>query len=53
MAPLERKSVEPMAAHLAPAVTRSRHQSLHHFVADSAWSDDEMLRRVAQSIHRT
>ena len=48
MAPLKRKSVEPMAAHLAPAATRSRHQSLHHFVADSAWSDEEMLLRVAQ-----
>lgn len=48
MAPLKRKSVEPMAAHLAPAATRSRHQSLHHFVADSAWSDEQMLLRVAQ-----
>src|SRR4249920_144204 len=35
MAPLKRKSVEPMAAHLAPTATRSRPQSLHHFVADS------------------
>ncbi|WP_456341253.1 IS701 family transposase [Verminephrobacter aporrectodeae] len=48
MAPLARKSVEPMAAHLAPQATRSRHQSLHHFVAQSSWSDEEMLRRVAQ-----
>ncbi|HMM53311.1 MAG TPA: IS701 family transposase [Burkholderiaceae bacterium] len=48
MAPLARKSVEPMAAHLWPQATRSRHQSLHHFVADSPWSDEEMLRRVAQ-----
>ena len=48
MAPLKRKSVEPMAAHLAPAATRSKHQSLHHFVADSAWSDEQMLLRVAQ-----
>ena len=48
MAPLKRKSVEPMAQHLAPMATRSRHQSLHHFVADSAWSDEEMLLRVAQ-----
>jgi SRSO17 transposase len=48
MAPLKRKSVEPMASHLAPTATRSRHQSLHHFVADSAWSDEEMLLRVAQ-----
>jgi SRSO17 transposase len=36
MAPLERKSVEPMPAHRAPAATRSRHQSLHRFVADPA-----------------
>jgi SRSO17 transposase len=48
MAPLNRKSVEPMAAHLAPTATRSRHQSLHHFVADSPWSDEQMLLRVAQ-----
>jgi SRSO17 transposase len=48
MAPLKRKSVEPMASHLAPTATRSRHQSLHHFVADSAWSDEQMLLRVAQ-----
>ena len=48
MAPLKRKRVEPMASHLAPMATRSRHQSLHHFVADSAWSDEQMLLRVAQ-----
>lgn len=48
MAPVARKSVEPMAAHLAPMSTRSRHQSLHHFVADSAWSDEQMLLRVTQ-----
>ena len=48
MAPLKRKSVEPMAQHLAPMATRSRHQSLHHFVADLAWSDQEMLLCVAQ-----
>lgn len=48
LAPLKRKSVEPMAAHLAPLDTRARHQSLHHFVAASRWSDEELLRRVAQ-----
>ena len=48
MAPLARKSVAPMAAHLAPQATRARHQSLHHFVAASAWSDEQMLLRVAQ-----
>ena len=48
MSPLSRKSVEPMAAHLDPAKTRSRHQSLHHFVADANWSDEQMLLRVCQ-----
>ena len=48
MALLKRKSVDPMAAHLAPTATRSRHQSLRHFVADAAWSDEQMLLRVAQ-----
>ena len=48
MSPLQRKSVEPMAAHVEPLRVRSRHQSLHHFVADANWSDQEMLLRVAQ-----
>ncbi|WP_137896402.1 IS701 family transposase [Ramlibacter sp. 2FC] len=48
MSPLTRKSVEPMAAHVDPMRVRSRHQSLHHFVADANWSDEQMLRRVAQ-----
>ena len=48
MSPLSRKSVEPMAAHVDPLKVRSRHQSLHHFVADAAWSDEQMLLRVAQ-----
>ena len=48
MSPLARKSVEPMAAHLDPMHTRSKHQSLHHFVADAAWSDEQMLLRVCQ-----
>ena len=48
MLPLSRKSVEPMAAHVDPRKVRSRHQSLHHFVADAAWSDEQMLLRVAQ-----
>ncbi len=37
-----------MAAHWEPAHTRARHQSLHHFVSQAAWSDDEILKRVAQ-----
>ena len=41
-----RKSVEPMAARLAPDNVRRMHQSLHHLVADAAWSDDDVLRCV-------
>jgi len=33
--PGERKSVEPMAARLAPDNVRQTHQSLHHLVADT------------------
>lgn len=42
----ERKSVEPMAARLAPDHVQRMHESLHHFVAQSPWSDSEMLRQV-------
>ena len=48
MSPLQRKSVEPMAAHVDPLNVRSRHQSLHHFVADANWSDERMLLGVCQ-----
>src|SRR6266496_1101909 len=44
--PVQRKSVEPMAAHLAPTRVRSEHQRLHHFVADAPWSDDAVLSAV-------
>jgi len=44
--PVARKSVEPMAAHLAPTNVRSEHQRLHHFVADAAWSDEAVLAAV-------
>jgi SRSO17 transposase len=42
----ERKSVEPMAARLAPDNVQRVHESLHHFVAQSPWSDAAMLRQV-------
>lgn len=48
MLPLERKSVEPMAASIDPLHASARHQALHHFVAQADWSDEGMLRRVAQ-----
>ena len=42
----ERKSVEPMAARLAPDQVQGMHESLHHFVAQSPWSDADMLGQV-------
>jgi SRSO17 transposase len=46
--PGERKSVEPMAARLAPDNVRRTHQSLHHVVADAPWSDEAVLRQVRE-----
>jgi SRSO17 transposase len=48
--PGERKSVEPMAARLAPANVRRMHQSLHHLVADAPWDDAEMLDEVRRQV---
>ena len=48
--PGERKSVEPMAARLAPEDVRRVHQSLHHFVANAPWSDEALLERVRHSV---
>ncbi|MBI3903230.1 MAG: IS701 family transposase, partial [Nitrosomonadales bacterium] len=48
MLPLSRKSVEPMAARMDPLHASAKHQALHHFIAKSEWSDEQMLRRVAQ-----
>ena len=44
--PVERKSVEPMAAQLAPGHVSAKHQSLHHFVAKAAWRDAAVMRAV-------
>jgi len=41
--PGERKSVEPMAARVAPGRVQAAHQSLHHFVAKAEWSDAAVL----------
>jgi SRSO17 transposase len=48
--PGERKSVEPMAARLAPDNVRRTHQSLHHLVADAPWNDEEMLAEVRRQV---
>jgi len=42
--PGERKSVEPMAARIDPRHVESRHQSMHHFVADAPWDEAAVLR---------
>src|SRR6266542_3465852 len=48
--PIERKSIEPMAARLAPGNVRQMHQSLHHIVAEAAWSDSALLREVRREV---
>jgi SRSO17 transposase len=46
MLPIERKSVEPLAAHTDPLHVSAKHQSLHHLVAKSEWSDRAVLACV-------
>ncbi len=48
--PGERKSVEPMAALLAPDDVGRMHQSLHHLVAEAPWNDEQMLAQVRQQV---
>ncbi len=50
MLPGPRKSVEPMAARVHPQDVRSAHQSMHHLVADSEWSDTALLAAVAREV---
>ncbi|MFO1350515.1 MAG: IS701 family transposase [Gammaproteobacteria bacterium] len=49
--PGERKSVEPMAARIAPGKVRQQHQSMHHFVAAAPW-DDEAVLAVSREVGR-
>ena len=44
--PVERKSVEPMAALTAPRGTAAHHQSMLHFVGKGEWSDAAMMDRI-------
>ena len=46
MLPLKRKSIEPLAAAIDPYHVQAMHQSLHHFVAASPWSDEAVLGAV-------
>jgi len=45
-----RRSVEPMAAVTAPARVSAQHQKLLHFVANAAWSDEQMLAKVRELV---
>ena len=46
MLPIERKSVEPLAAHTDPWHVSAKHQSLRHMGAKSDWSDEAVLDGV-------
>jgi SRSO17 transposase len=48
--PCERKSVEPMAAVVAPAHVSAKHQSLLHLVGQAAWSDEALLAKVRELV---
>jgi SRSO17 transposase len=48
--PGERKSVEPMAARLAPDNIGRMHESLQHLVAGAPWSDEVLLAEVRSRV---
>jgi SRSO17 transposase len=48
--PLERKSVEPMAALTQPGHASAQHQSLLHFVGEAPWSDEAVLTKVCAMV---
>jgi SRSO17 transposase len=48
--PGERKSVEPIASVVAPTRVSAEHQSLLHFVGQSAWSDESLLAKVRELV---
>src|SRR6202011_2366838 len=45
-----RRSVDPIAAHTAPAKVSVQHQKLLHFVADAPWSDEAGLANVCEMV---
>jgi SRSO17 transposase len=48
--PEGRKSMEPMAARLAPARTRTMHKTLLNFVSEGAWSDEAVLAAMRSQV---
>jgi len=41
--PVGRKSIEPIAAQIAPDSVKAKHQSLQQFITDSPWRDRPVL----------
>lgn len=50
MLPIQRKSVEPLAAHADPLNVAAKHQALHHFVANARWSDRVLLEGIREYV---
>jgi SRSO17 transposase len=48
--PLERKSVEPLAAVLEPERVSAKHQSLLHFVGQGGWSDAALMACIREQV---
>lgn len=48
--PVERKTLETMAAHLAPERTLAMHHRLQNFIADAPWNDDAVLATVRAQV---
>src|SRR3979409_1966878 len=45
-----RRSVEPMAVVTDPGHVSMQHQKLLHLVAESPWSDEQMLAKVREQV---
>jgi SRSO17 transposase len=45
-----RRSVEPMAVVTGPGQVSTQHQKLLHLVAESPWSDEQMLAKVREQV---
>jgi SRSO17 transposase len=48
--PLERKTMETMAAHLAPERTLAMQHRLQNFISDAPWDDDAVLATVRAQV---
>jgi SRSO17 transposase len=49
----DRKSMEPMAARLAPNAVEAKRQALQHFVTHSPWRDDVVRSALARRMDKT